>query len=517
MVKHNKKVKAEMMYNNYIYIPLCENNSYEVRALKLIKLLENTKIIRYSGNLDAEIEGIAYDSRKVSKNFLFICIRGSFSDGHDFIDKAVENGAVAVIVDKAVERADVAVIQVENSRAAMPIIGANFYEHPTDELKLIGVTGTNGKTTTTYFIRSIMQHAEKEAGLIGTISVDVGSKKVESSRTTPESVDLQRIFRDMLSNGAEYGIMEVSSHSLEFGRVDQCRFQIGIFTNLTQDHLDFHGNFENYRRAKEKLFYKTTKANIINIDDEHGRIICSRIKEQDTPLLTFGIDREANIMAKDIEINDEGIRFTLMTPEYEAIIRSSIPGKFSVYNSLAAASVAYVEGIGKEFICRGIEAAGFVPGRSEVLPLDKPYKIIIDYAHAPDGLENILKSIRHYAKGRIITVFGCGGDRDKTKRPIMGEIAGRLSDYAIITSDNPRSEDPNMIIDQIEEGMKTTNCDYICIENRKDAIRHAMMMAEASDIILLAGKGHEAYQVLKDKVIDFDEREIVKELLKEGI
>ena len=493
MVKHNKKVKAEMMYNNYIYIPLCENNSYEVRALKLIKLLENTKIIRYSGNLDAEIEGIAYDSRKVSKNFLFICIRGSFSDGHDFIDKAVENGAVAVIVDKAVERADVAVIQVENSRAAMPIIGANFYEHPTDELKLIGVTGTNGKTTTTYFIRSIMQHAEKEAGLIGTISVDVGSKKVESSRTTPESVDLQRIFRDMLSNGAEYGIMEVSSHSLEFG------------------------HFANYRRAKEKLFYKTTKANIINIDDEHGRIICSRIKEQDTPLLTFGIDREANIMAKDIEINDEGIRFTLMTPEYEAIIRSSIPGKFSVYNSLAAASVAYVEGIGNEFICRGIEAAGFVPGRSEVLPLDKPYKIIIDYAHAPDGLENILKSIRHYAKGRIITVFGCGGDRDKTKRPIMGEIAGRLSDYAIITSDNPRSEDPNMIIDQIEEGMKTTNCDYICIENRKDAIRHAMMMAEASDIILLAGKGHEAYQVLKDKVIDFDEREIVKELLKEGI
>lgn len=505
------------MYNNYIYIPLHENNSYEVKALKLVKLLENLRMVKYFGNLDIDIEGISYDSRKVSKNFLFICIKGSISDGNNYIDKAVESGAIAIITDKNISRDDITVVQVENSRMAMPLIAANYYMHPTNKLKLIGITGTNGKTTTTYLVRSILQHFCKKVGLIGTISIDMGGTKVESSRTTPESLDLQRIFNDMVYNDIEYGVMEVSSHSLELGRVDQCTFQIGVFTNLTQDHLDFHGDFENYRKAKEKLFYKTTKANIINIDDEHGRIICRRLKDSDVSLITYGIDEKADIMAKDIEINDSGIRFRLITPDYETIIKSSIPGKFSVYNSLAAASVAYAEGIDKEIICRGIEEAGFVPGRSEVLSLDKPYKIIIDYAHAPDGLENILKAINLYAKARIITVFGCGGDRDKTKRPIMGEIAGRLSDFAIITSDNPRSEDPDAIISQIEEGIRNTNCDYICIENRKNAIRHAMMMAKASDIILLAGKGHETYQVLKDRVIDFDEREIVKELLREGV
>ena len=517
MVKHNKKVKVEYKQKSYIYIPLCENNSLEVRALKLTKLLESTRVIKYSGDLDIDIEGIAYDSRRILKNYLFICIRGSFSDGHDFIDKAIENGAIAVITEKAVERDDIIVVQVENSRITMPVIAANYYEYPTNKLKLIGITGTNGKTTTTYLIRSILEHAGKKAGLIGTIFTYAGDTRVESSRTTPESLELQSFLHDMVSSGLEYSVMEVSSHSLEFGRVDQCAFQIGVFTNLTQDHLDFHGDFVNYRNAKEKLFYKTNKANIINIDDEHGKIICNRLKNLEVPLITYGIDNKADIMAKDIEINDDGIRFRLITSDYEIMVKSSIPGKFSVYNSLAAACVAYVEGIDKEIICRGIEEVGFVPGRSEVLSLGKPYKIIIDYAHAPDGLENILKAIKHYAKGRIITVFGCGGDRDRTKRPIMGEIAGRLSDYSIITSDNPRSEDPNAIISQIEEGIKTTNCDYICIENRKNAIRHAMMIAKASDIILLAGKGHETYQVLKDKTIDFDERVIVRELLKEGV
>ncbi|MGI5998118.1 MAG: UDP-N-acetylmuramoyl-L-alanyl-D-glutamate--2,6-diaminopimelate ligase [Lutispora sp.] len=485
--------------------------------MKLSELMENINILRYHGDLDREIEGITYDSRQVSKNYLFICIKGSHSDGHSYIDQAIEKGAVAILVDKDIEKDGVTIIQVENSRVAMPMIGANFYGNPSDKLKLIGVTGTNGKTTTTYLIKSILQQAEKKAGLIGTISIDIGNIKIESTRTTPESVDLQRIFHDMIANDAEYGVMEVSSHSLEFGRVDQCIFQIGVFTNLTQDHLDFHKNFENYRKAKEKLFYKTKKANIINNDDEHGRIICGYIRDLDVPIITYGIDNKADIMAEDIKIDDRGIEFKLVTPDYETVIRSSIPGKFSVYNCLAAASVAYVEGIDKETISKGIENLKFVPGRSEVLSLDKPYRIIIDYAHAPDGLENILNAIRHYAKGRIITVFGCGGDRDKAKRPIMGKIAGKLSDYVIVTSDNPRTEDPYEIIAQIEEGIKTTSCDYICIENRKNAIRHAMMIAEASDIILLAGKGHETYQVLKDKVIDFDERVVVKELIEEGI
>jgi len=479
--------------------------------------LENIKILKHTGNLEVNIEGITYDSRKVSKNYLFICIKGSNSDGHDYIDQAIEKGAVAILVEKNIGKDGITIIQVENSRTAMPVIGAKFYGNPTEKLKLIGVTGTNGKTTTTYLIRSILQQADKSVGLVGTISYEIGNIKIESSRTTPESLDLQRIFREMVDQHADYGVMEVSSHSLEFGRVDQCLFQIGVFTNLSQDHLDFHKNFENYRKAKEKLFYKTKKANIINIDDEHGRIICNNIKNLNIPLITYGIDNKADIMAKDIIINDSGIEYKLVTPDYEIVIRSSIPGKFSVYNTLAAASAAYAEGIDKEAISRGIENLKFVPGRSEVLDIDKPYRIIIDYAHAPDGLENILKAIRNYAKGRIITVFGCGGDRDKAKRPIMGKIAGELSDYVVITSDNPRSEDPNEIIAQIEEGIKTTSCDYICIENRKNAIRHAMMIAKSSDIVLLAGKGHETYQVLKDKVIDFDERVVVKELIEEGI
>lgn len=505
------------MYNYCINIPLYVNNRYEVRYLKLSKLLGNIEIIRYTGDLDKEIEGITYDSRQVKKNCLFICIKGQVSDGHDYIDNAIENGATALLVDRPVEKEDITVIQVENTRKAMPIIGANFYGHPSEKLKLIGVTGTNGKTTTTYMIRSILNEAKRKSGLIGTISIDFGNVEIESSRTTPESIDLQRIFNQMVSQGMEYGVMEVSSHSLEFGRVDQCIFQIGVFTNLTQDHLDFHGNLDNYRKAKEKLFYKTKKANIINIDDENGRLIYKNIKHLNVPLLTYGIEEKADIMAKDIEINDNGIRFRLITPSYETMIVSSIPGKFSVYNVLAAASVAYAEGIDKDIIAKGIEELKYVPGRSEVLQIDKPYKVIIDYAHTPDGLENILKAIKHYAKGKIITVFGCGGDRDKTKRPIMGEIAGRLSDFVVITSDNPRSENPLDIINQIEEGIKPTKCPYVCIENRKDAIKHAMTMAKDSDIILLAGKGHETYQIFKDKTIDFDERVIVRELIQEGI
>jgi len=485
--------------------------------LKLSKLLDGVKIIKYTGDLDKEIEGITYDSRQAKKNYLFICIKGQVSDGHDYIDNAIENGAVALLVNRPVEKENMTIVQVENTRIAMPVIAANFYGNPSERLKLIGITGTNGKTTTTYLIKSILNEARKKTGLIGTISIDLGNVKIESSRTTPESLDLQRIFYQMDSQGIEYCVMEVSSHSLDFGRVELCTFQIGVFTNLTQDHLDFHGNFDNYRKAKEKLFYKTKKANIINIDDENGRLIYKNIKHLNVPVFTFGIDEKADIMAKDIKMDDNGIKFRLVTPKYETIIASSIPGKFSVYNVLAAASVAYAEGIDKDIIVKGIEDIKHVPGRSEVMQIDKPYKIIIDYAHAPDGLENILKSIKHYAKGRIITVFGCGGDRDKTKRPIMGKIAGRLSDFVIITSDNPRSENPFNIIYQIEEGIKSTKCPYICIENRRDAIKYAMMMAKDSDIILLAGKGHETYQVLKDKTIDFDERVIVRELIQEGI
>lgn len=483
--------------------------------MKLKDLFEGIEIISVEGSLDTEISGIAYDSRKAAGDSLFICISGFVQDGHKYASDALAKGAAALLVEKDVEAKGATVIKVKNTREMMPLLAARFYGRPTEHLRLVGLTGTNGKTTITYFIKSVLDEAQKKTGLLGTISTKIGDKEFMSSRTTPESLDLQKLFCEMVRMEIDYAVMEVSSHSLELGRVDGCKFHIGVFTNLTQDHMDFHKTIENYRNAKKKLFYKTTGANIINIDDEHGRIIAKEISSLETRLLTYGIDNKADIMAKDIHIDAKGVRFTMVTPDYEIQLENRIPGKFSVYNSLAAAAVAYVEGIDGEIIRRGLANAAVVPGRSEVVNIDKPYTVIVDYAHSPDGLENILNAVREYAKGRIITLFGCGGDRDKEKRPMMGEIAGRLSDYCIVTSDNPRTEDPGEIIRQAEYGVKTTGCRYVCIENRKEAIRHALEIARENDIILLAGKGHETYQVLKDRTIPFDEKEIVQELIRE--
>ncbi len=485
--------------------------------MRLAEVIKGVDIKGRYGSLEVDITDVVYDSRKISPGCLFICIPGFKVDGHRFIHDAIKNGAAAAIVENDVEVEGITVVKVGDSRKTMPLLGSNFYDNPTEKLKLIGITGTNGKTTTTYLIESILAHAKKKTSVIGTISIKIGKDKVDSSRTTPESVDLQRLFKEMVDKKIEYSIMEVSSHALDLGRADHCSFRIGIFSNLTQDHLDYHKNFENYREAKKKLFYKTTVANIINIDDPHGRIIAEEIKDLKTPLMTYGIDSKADIMAKDIEITARGVRFTLVTPQYSIEIKNSIPGRFSVYNCLAAASAAYAEGIDKHAIKEGIGKLGNVPGRSEVVDIDKPYTVIIDYAHSPDGLVNILNSIRQYAKGRIITVFGCGGDRETEKRPIMGEAAGRLSDYCIITSDNPRSEEPLSIIKQVEDGIKRTDCDYICIESRRDAIKYALTVAKQHDIVLLAGKGHETYQILKDGTIPFDEREIISELIREEI
>lgn len=485
--------------------------------MRLADVINGVDIRGRYGSLEVDIKDVVYDSRKVSAGCLFICIPGFKVDGHKFIHDAIQHGAVAAIVENDIEVEGITVVKVGDSRKTMPLLGSNFYGNPTEKLKLIGITGTNGKTTTTYLIESILAHAKKKTSVIGTISIKIGKETIDSSRTTPESVDLQRLFKEILDKKIEYSIMEVSSHALDLGRADHCSFRIGIFSNLTQDHLDYHKNFENYREAKKKLFYKTTVANIINIDDPHGRIIAEEIKALKTPLMTYGIDNKADIMAEDIEISARGIRFTLVTPKYSIEIKNSIPGRFSVYNCLAAASAAYAEGIDKHAIKEGIGNLGNVPGRSEVVDIDKPYTVIIDYAHSPDGLVNILNSIRQYAKGRVITVFGCGGDRETEKRPIMGEAAGRLSDYCIITSDNPRSEEPLSIIKQVEEGIKKTDCDYICIESRRDAIKYALTVAKQHDIVLLAGKGHETYQILKDGTIPFDEREIIRELIREEI
>ena len=485
--------------------------------MKLRELLKDIDIISAKGDLDIEISGIVYDSRKTRKGNLFICISGYTQDGHNYIGDALQKGATAFIVEKDVEVEGAVVVKVNSSRAAMPVLASNYYKDPTQRLRLVGITGTNGKTTTTYLIKSIMEANRKKIGLLGTISTQIGDKVYVSSRTTPESLDLQSLFREMADSDIDYAVMEVSSHSLELGRVEGCNFRIGVFTNLTQDHLDFHKTIENYRNAKKKLFYMTKGANIINVDDEHGRIIADEIRKLGTRLVTYGIDSKADIMAKNIDITSKGVVFTLVTPEYEVELNIKIPGKFSVYNALAAASVAYVEGVGREKIKEGLDNIDNVPGRSEIVKTNTPYTVIVDYAHTPDGLLNILASIKQYAKGRVITLFGCGGDRDKEKRPIMGEIAGRMSDYCIITSDNPRSEEPIDIIKQVEAGIKSTGCDYICIENRRDAIKFALKTAKPGDIVLLAGKGHETYQVLKDRTIPFDERDVVEELLREEI
>jgi UDP-N-acetylmuramoyl-L-alanyl-D-glutamate--2,6-diaminopimelate ligase len=485
--------------------------------VNLRMLIEGISFLDISGSLDIEIEGIAYDSRMVLKNYLFVSMGGYATDGHFYIGEAISRGAAAVIVEKDFVAENTTVIWVKNSRKILPIISSRFYNNPTNVLKLIGITGTNGKTTTAYLIKSILESWNKRVGLIGTIAVEIGAKKIDSMRTTPESLDLHKMFMEMVDEGLSYVIMEVSSHSLIQKRVEGCNFHIGAFTNLSQDHLDFHKDMESYRKAKEKLFYMTKYANVINCDDKEGRKIIHSIKNIKTPLITVGIDNKADVMAKNIEINDEGVSFTLVNPDYTIPIRSKIPGRFSVYNCLVAAAVAYVEGVDKKAVCDGIESLKSVAGRVEVVNINTPYKVIIDYAHTPDGLENILVSIRNYAEGKIITVFGCGGDRDKGKRSIMGKIAGTYSDFCILTSDNPRSEEPYSIIRQIEKGIVNTGCSYICIENRKDAIREAMKIAKKGDIILLAGKGHERNQELSDKIIDFDEREIVKMILKEDL
>ena len=485
--------------------------------MKLQELLKGVGIVSFNGDLNVEINGIVYDSRKTKKGNLFICVSGYTKDGHSYISDALQKGAAAFIVEKDVEVKGATVVKVHSSRSAMPLLASNFYANPTQELRLIGITGTNGKTTTTYLIKSIIEANRQRTGLLGTISTQIGDKVLVSSRTTPEAIDLQSLFRVMADGNIDYAVMEVSSHSLELGRVEGCNFKIGVFTNLTQDHLDFHKTIENYRNVKKKLFYMTNGANIINIDDEHGRIIADEVKKLGTKLITYGIDNKADIMAKNIDITSKGVGFTLVTPEYEIELNIKIPGKFSVYNALSAASVGYAEGISGEVIREGLNKVDNVPGRSEILKTDTPYTIIVDYAHTPDGLKNILASVKEYAKGRIITLFGCGGDRDREKRSIMGGIAGKMSDYCIITSDNPRSEEPMDIIRQAEAGIKSTGCDYICIENRRDAIKFALRMAKSGDIVLLAGKGHETYQVLKDRTIPFDERDIVEELLMEEV
>lgn len=458
---------------------------------------------------DTEIADIVYDSRKVQPGDLFCCITGTFSDGHEYAPMAKQLGAAALVVERELD-IDIPQLIVPNTRIAMAEMAAAYYGYPSREMKMVGVTGTNGKTSTTYMIKSIAEEAGVKVGLIGTIHNLIGDRILETERTTPASVDLQKILRDMKNEGVELVVMEVSSHALDQARVHGVDFDIGIFTNLTQDHLDYHKTFENYLAAKKKLFLHSKRA-VVNADDPHFDAITEGLT---IPITTFGIREKADFSASDIEITTAGAQFMMKTPSGDIRMKISIPGLFSVFNAMGAFAAATLLGFDADAIREGLSKLT-VSGRLEPLPTDGDYSVLLDYAHTPDALENALRTVRGFAKGRVVTLFGCGGNRDKAKRPIMGEIAGRYSDFLVVTSDNPRDEEPMEIINNVLDGVNKSGCQHVVIEDRRAAIKYALEHARPKDVIVLAGKGHENYQEICGGKRHFDEKEIVAELLEE--
>jgi UDP-N-acetylmuramoyl-L-alanyl-D-glutamate--2,6-diaminopimelate ligase len=478
--------------------------------MKLLDLLNGVSYQLLSGELEKEINNIQYDSRKIEVDDLFVCLTGFEVDGHNYANKAIEAGAKVIICEKNIDikENDVTVLLVKEGRKALALMAANYYGHPTRKLKLIGVTGTNGKTTTVYLLKSMLEKAGKKVGLVGTIANYIGDTKIKSERTTPESLELQKLFKDMVEAECEYCVMEVSSHSLYLDRVYGCEFEIGIFTNLTRDHLDFHKSFDNYYDAKFKLFQRS-KSCVINVDDDFGYRVLRDVEKLDNKeIKTYSIKNESDFKASDLMLKEGDIHFRINGEEFNSVL----PGEYNVYNALGAVGAMSILGIDKELMRKGLLDV-VVPGRCERIgyKYDIPYDIIIDFAHTPDGLKNILETLKGFTKNRLIAVYGCGGDRDKVKRAELGRIGTELADLAIITSDNPREEDPMVIIKEIVAGIKKSN--YLAIENRVEAIKLALGMAEEGDVIVLAGKGHENYQIVNEGVIHFDEREIVDDIL----
>jgi UDP-N-acetylmuramoyl-L-alanyl-D-glutamate--2,6-diaminopimelate ligase len=470
----------------------------------------------YAGE-NPDISSIEMDSRQVKKGALFICIKGFTVDGHDFARQAVENGAAAIIAERPLD-VDVPVVVVRDSRRAMAVLADAFYGQPTHKLHLIGVTGTNGKTTTTHIIEHIARKAGKKTGLIGTVNVKIGDHAYPTQNTTPESLLLQRMFKQMVDEGVEIAAMEVSSHALHMGRVHGCDYDVAVFTNLTQDHLDYHGTMDEYRNAKGLLFaqlgnrydHKRPKFAILNNDDPASQYYKHMTA---ATVITYGIETDSDIMAKQIEIAPNGMAFDLVTPYGTVRVQTKLIGLFNVYNLLAAASACLVSGFPLPVIVEAIEDISGVAGRFETVDEGQNFTVIVDYAHTPDSLENVLRTIRQFAKKNVYVVVGCGGDRDRTKRPLMAQTAVKYADVAIFTSDNPRSEPPEQILRDMEAGVPGAH--YVTMVDRKEAIRYAIGQAEEGDIILIAGKGHETYQIIGDRVMEFDDRAVAREAIKE--
>ncbi len=463
-----------------------------------------------SVSAEAEVTGLVCDSRKVKKGDLYFCLPGLRVDGHNFAKAAEDAGAAALVVERKLP-VDLPQVLVEDARAAMSYMAQCFYGYPAREMHGVGITGTKGKTTTSFLVRAIARHAGHKVGLMGTVCTYIGEEEEPASLTTPDPIDVQSLLRRMKDAGCDFYVMEVSAHALDLRKLVGMKFDQGIFTNFSQDHLDYFGTMETYRRAKEKFFDPFYIGHaVVNADDEAGKYMLGRV-----PATTYGVSVPADAYANEIEILESGVSYRLHWKDVVLPLHLHISGIFNVYNSMAAAVACLEMGISPEDVKAGLESVTVVPGRIEPLPTHTPYRVILDYAHSPASLESILKTIRQFTRGRLICVFGCGGGRDKEKRPIMGEISGRLADFSVLTSDNPRLEDPMDILRAIEEGIKRTTGPYVVIENRREAIRYAMQMGQPGDVIVLAGKGHETYQDIGGQKHPFDEKVVVREILAE--
>jgi UDP-N-acetylmuramoyl-L-alanyl-D-glutamate--2,6-diaminopimelate ligase len=486
-------------------------------AVRLAKLLRGIETRAASAHGDLEILEIAYDSRQVTHGTLFVAIHGEKADGNHFVADAVGRGAAAIFSEQAKPETlspEFPWIQVADARKAMAISAANYYGRPAEVLKLIGVTGTNGKTTTSFLVDSILRAAGSEVGLLGTIEYRLVREILPAPNTTPESLDLQEYLARIVRAGGTHAVLEASSHALAMDRLWGCPFAVAIFTNLTRDHLDYHNTFEEYFAAKRRLFEGTGAAapgvGVINRDDEYGQ----RLAGLASQTLTYGLEPGADVTTRKPVLTLSGIELTAETPAGKIEIQSKLVGRPNVYNILAATATAVALGLPAEVISKGIAQLAAVPGRFQRIEAGQPFLVVVDFAHSDDALRNLLATARELnSTGRIITLFGCGGDRDRTKRPLMGEAAGRASDVVVLTSDNPRSEDPLLIINDVIVGAQRTKAKLLIEPNRQKAIEMALDEARAGDIVLLAGKGHETYQVLRDRTIEFDDRAVAQHIL----
>lgn len=482
-------------------------------AKALSSILEGIGTVSTKGDLQVSVGGMSMDSRQVRPGDLYVCVPGFKVDGHDFASAAVASGAAALLVERFLPL-EVPQVQVSNVRQAMGLFASVVYDRPSERLELVGVTGTNGKTTITYLIEKIAVKNGKKAGLIGTLGSRINGREIPGERTTPEAIDVQQLLAEMVAEGVNLAVMEVSSHALDLGRVAGCEFAAGIFTNLTQDHLDYHKTMEEYLKAKSLLFSNLKgklqpKISVLNRDDPAFPELS---QASAAPVVSYGIENPADYRAENVEVSTEGVRFQVRFRDQVQQIRYATPGIFSVYNALAAFAWGVERGFDREKVAEALGEISGVPGRFESIRLGQPFQVVVDYAHTPDGLVNVVRTARSFTKGKLITVFGCGGDRDRGKRPLMGEAASQWSDFIIVTSDNPRTEDPDQIIREILSGI--SGVDYVALRDRREAIWSACRMAKAGDTILVAGKGHETYQIFGTEVQPFDDREVAAEALR---